>query len=83
MIKEKTFGDGYTYNDLVNTCSFYALEGLGTLRRGIDGFILNEYQTEFLTELDYREILTHFGKTLYDLKKDVVNHYKQVRRMSK
>lgn len=75
-----TFGDGYNYRDLVQTCAFYGIEGLGTLNRGIDGFISNEYQDEFITDMDWKDILKLYNKTLKELKKDVANYYQKVKR---
>lgn len=80
MTTEKTFGNGYTYQDLVQTCAHYAVEGTGSLRLGIEQFTLNEYMMEFNTDLTYEEILSHFGRTLKEFKCDVVGYYREVKR---
>lgn len=78
-----TFGNDYNYKDLVQTCAFYAIEDLGTLNRGIDGFKSNEYQDEFITDMDWKDILKLYNKTLKELKKDAANYYQEVKRKTR
>lgn len=77
------FGNGYNYKDLVQTCSFYAIEGISSLKYGIEKFMFNEYQEEFNTCLDWKEILKLYNKTLEDLKVDVVKYFREFKKWKK